>query len=93
MDFDQIVAKYPGERYLAIWASCSTSVEKSAQKAVYLELQTNSTRQVVFVNTSIPDKRIQLIKSKRIFDEMADDSVNIVADNAIKRYAKRHRAA
>ena len=73
----------------------SNSVEVSAQEAVYLVLQiplTNSTRQVVFVNTSIPDKRTQLIKSKSVLDEMPDDSTDIVAENAIKRYAKRPRA-
>ena len=40
----------------------------------------------------MPDKRIQLIKSKSVLDEMPDDSTDIVAENAIKRYAKRPRA-
>ena len=50
----------------------SNSVEVSAQEAVYLVLQiplTNSTRQVVFVNTSLPGQRIQLIKYKTVLDE------------------------
>ena len=62
----------------------SNSVEVSTQEAVYLVLQmplTISTRQVVFVNTSLPDKRIQLIKSKTVLDEMPDDSTDIVAEN------------
>ena len=73
----------------------SNSVEVSAQEAVYLVLQiplTNSTRQVVFVNTSLPGKRIQLIKSKTVLDEMPDNSTDIVAENVIKRYAKRPKA-
>ena len=53
---------------------------------------TNSTRQVVFVNTSLPDKRIQLIKSKTVLDEMPDDLTDIVAENVIKRYSKRPKA-
>ena len=73
----------------------SNSVEVNAQETVYLVLQIpliNSTRQVVFVNTSMPDKRIQLIKSKSVLDEMPDDSTDIIAETAIKRYAKRPRA-
>ena len=73
----------------------SNSVEVSAQEAVFLVLQmplTNSTRQVVFVNTSLPDKRIQLIKSKTVLDEMPDDLTDIVAENVIKRYSKRPKA-
>ena len=70
----------------------SNSVEVSAQEAVYLVLQiplTSSTRQVVFVNTSVPQNRIQLIKSKAVLDEMPGDSTDIVSENVIKRYAKR----
>ena len=73
----------------------SNSVEVSAQEAVYLVLQiplNNSPRQVVFVNTSMPDKHIQLIKSKSVLDEMPDDSTDIIAETAIKTYAKRPRA-
>lgn len=68
------------------------SVEVSAQEAVYLVLQmplTKSTRDVVFINTLEPNKRIQLLKEKRALDEMPESSIDIVADNAIKRYSKR----
>ena len=68
------------------------SVEVSAEEAIYLVLQiplTNCTRHVVFVNTAMPDKRIQLIKSKSVLDEMPDYSTDIVAEKVIKRYAKR----
>ena len=70
----------------------SNSVEVSAQEAVYLVLQmplTKSTRDVVFINTSEPNQRIQLLKGKSALDEMPDSSTDIVADNLIKRYSKR----
>ena len=70
----------------------SNSVEVSAQEAVYLVLQmplTKSTRDVVFINTSEPNQRIQLLKKKTALDEMPDSSTDIVADNLIKRYSKR----
>ena len=73
----------------------SNSIGVSAQEAVYLVLQIpliNSTRQVVFVNISMPDKGIQLIKAKSVLDEMADDSTDIIHENSIKRYAKRLKA-
>ena len=70
----------------------SNSVEVSAQEAVYLILQmplTQSSRDVVFVNTSTPEKRIQLLKSKEALDELPENSTDIMSDNVIKRYAKR----
>ena len=70
----------------------SNSVEVSAQDAVYLVLQmplTKSTRDVVFINASEPNRRIQLLKGKSALDEMPDSSTDIVADNLIKRYSKR----
>ena len=73
----------------------SNSVEVSAQEAVYLVLQmplTNSTRQMVFINTSLPDKRIQLIKLKTVLHVMPEDSTDVIAENVIKRYSKRPKA-
>ncbi|XP_053405183.1 uncharacterized protein LOC128558914 [Mercenaria mercenaria] len=70
----------------------SNSVEVSAQEAVYLVLQmslTRSTRDVTFINTSAPEKRIHLLKSKTVLDEMPDNSTDVIAENAIKRYSKR----
>ena len=58
----------------------SNSVEVSAQEAVYLVLQmplTKSTRDVVFINTSEPSQRIQLLKEKSALDEMPDSSTDI----------------
>ena len=73
----------------------SNSVEVSAQEAVYLVLQmplTKSTRDVVFINTSTSDKRVQLLKPKSVLDELPANSTDILADNIIKRYAKRPKA-
>ena len=70
----------------------SNSVEVSAQEAVYLVLQmplTNCTRDVVFINTSTSDKRVQLLKSKSVLGELPPDSTKIMSDNVIKRYSKR----
>ncbi|MCG7875518.1 MAG: AAA family ATPase [Candidatus Thiodiazotropha endolucinida] len=70
----------------------SNSVEVSAQEAVYLVLQmplTKSSRNVVFINTSLPNQRVQLLKPKSVLDELPADSTDIMADNKIKRYSKR----
>ena len=73
----------------------SNSVEVSAQEAVYLVLQmplTQSTRDVIFINTSPNNERIQLLKEKSVLEELPADSTDIVADNIIKRYSKRPKA-
>ena len=72
----------------------SNCVEVSAQEAVYLALQiplTKATRDIVFINTSIPEERIFLLKSKSVLDELPAESTNIEADNIIQRYAKPPR--
>ena len=73
----------------------SNSVEVSAQEAVYLILQmplTNSTRDVVFINTSTADKRVQLLKPKSVLDDLPANSTEIMSDNIIKRYSRRPKA-
>ncbi|WAQ97355.1 hypothetical protein MAR_030045 [Mya arenaria] len=73
----------------------SNSVEVSAQEAVYLVLQmplTRSTRDVVFINTSVPNQRVQLLKPKSALDELPAGSTDIMSDNIIKRYSKRPKA-
>ncbi|VDI06331.1 Hypothetical predicted protein [Mytilus galloprovincialis] len=70
----------------------TNSVETSAQEAVYLTLQmplTKATRQVVFINTSPPDKRIFLLKQTSALEKLSPDSVDIESGNDIKRYSKR----
>ena len=68
------------------------SVEISAQEAVYLVLQMplrRSSRDVVFINTSNPEERTFLLKSKDQINALPDNSENIESDNLIKRYQRR----
>ena len=70
----------------------SNCVEVSAQEAVYLDLQiplTKCTRDIVFVNTSVPEERIFLLKPKAVLDELPADSTDVESDNVIQRYSKR----
>lgn len=53
---------------------------------------TKSSRDVVFINTSPQNKRIQLLKPKKILDELPGTSTDIMSDNVMKRYAKRPAA-
>lgn len=68
------------------------AVEISAQEAVYLVLQMalrHSSRQVQFINTSIPDDRAFLLKPIEKLRDMPDNSDDIESDNVIKRYQRR----
>ena len=70
----------------------SNCVEVSAQEAVYLDLQiplTKCTREIVFVNTSVPEERIFLLKPKAALDELPAESTDVESDNVIQRYSKR----
>ena len=70
----------------------SNCVEVSAQEAVYLDLQmplTKCTRDIVFVNTSVPEERIFLLKPKAALDELPAESTDVESDNIIQRYSKR----
>ena len=70
----------------------SNFVEVSAQEAVYLDLQiplTKCTRDIVFVNTSVPEERIFLLKPKAALDELPAESTDVESDNVIQRYSKR----
>ena len=72
----------------------SNSVEVSAQEAVYLDLQiplTKCTRDIVFINTSIPEERIFLLKSKAALGELPAQSTDVELENVIQRYSKRPR--
>ena len=72
----------------------SNCVEVSAQEAVYLDLQiplTKCTRDIVFINTSVPEERIFLLKPKAALDELPDESTDVESDNVIQRYSKRPR--
>ena len=72
----------------------SNCVELSAQEAVYLDLQiplTKCTRHIVFVNTSVPEDRIFLLKPKAAHDELPAESTDVEYDNVIQGYSKRPR--
>ena len=68
------------------------NVEISAQEAAYIVLQLpmrKSSRQVVFINTSPPGDRVQLLKPMQEINDMEDDSDEVYASGLIKRYTKR----
>ena len=68
------------------------NVEINAQEAVYIVLQLpmrKSSRQVVFINTSPPENRVQLLKSMQEISDMEDDSDDVYASGLVKRYTKR----
>ena len=68
------------------------NVEISAQDAVYIVLQLSMrkvSRQVVFVNTSPPSERVNLLKPLSDIKDMDDDSEDIYTGHLIKRYTKR----
>ena len=72
----------------------SNCVEVSAQEAIYLDLQmllTKCTRDIVFVNTSVPEERIFLLKPKVALDELPAESTDVESDNILQRYSKRPR--
>ncbi|KAK7481049.1 hypothetical protein BaRGS_00027685 [Batillaria attramentaria] len=66
--------------------------EVSAQEAVYLLLQLpmcRSTRSVIFVNTSPPTQRVNLLKNSTLLEAMKDDDTDITCTSLIDRYADR----
>lgn len=67
------------------------SVEISAQEAVYILLQLpmrKSSREVIFINTTPPEERVELLKSVNDIKELDDDSEDIYTSGLIKRYTK-----
>ena len=71
-----------------------TSVEISAQEAVYLVLQMplrRSSFKFQFINTSPPEDRIFLLKTPDKINELPDDFEDKESDSLIKRYARRPR--
>ena len=68
------------------------SVEISAQEAVYIILQLpmrKSSREVIFVNTSPPGDRVELLKPMNEIQEMEDECDEIHSGGILKRYAER----
>jgi len=70
-------------------------VEVSAQEAVYFVLQIplkQSSRQVVFINTSPKEQRVVMLKSPVVLQKLSDDSPDITATSILQRYAERPQA-
>jgi len=68
------------------------NVEISAQEAVYITLQLpmrKASRQIIFINTSPPDERVELLKPIEEIKEMDDDSEEIYNTGLLRRYCKR----
>ena len=68
------------------------SVEISAQEAVYIVLQLptrKSSRQVIFINTTPPEERVQLLKPMNEIEEMDDDSEEVHSSGLLNRYKQR----
>ena len=68
------------------------SVEISAQEAVYIVLQLpmrKSSRNVVFINTSPPAERVELLKPLSEIEKMSDESEEIQSGGLLKRYVER----
>ena len=68
------------------------SVEISAQEAVYIILQLpmrKSSRNVIFVNTSPPAERVDLLKPLSEIEKMSDESEEIHSGGLLKRYVER----
>ena len=68
------------------------AVEISAQEACYILLQLcmrKSSRQVIFVNTNLPEERVFLLKPQSVIENMDDDDENIEARGLITRYEER----
>ena len=71
------------------------NVEISAQEALYIILQLpmrKASRQIVFINTSPKDERVEILKPVSYINKLDDDSEDIFASGLIKRYAKRPAA-
>ena len=68
------------------------NVEISAQEAVYIVLQLpmrKASRQVIFINTSPPEERVELLKPINEIKEMDDECDEIYATGLLMRYTKR----
>ena len=68
------------------------NVEISAQEAVYIVLQLpmrKASRQVIFINTSPPEERVELQKPLDDIKDMEDDCEDIYTNGLIKRYTMR----
>ena len=68
------------------------NVEVSAQEAVYIVLQLpmrKASREIIFINTSPPAERVELLKPINDIENMEDDCEEIYTSGLLKRYCKR----
>ncbi|KAL9986219.1 hypothetical protein ACROYT_G000329 [Oculina patagonica] len=68
------------------------NVEISAQEAVYIVLQLpmrRSSREVVFINTALPNERVCLLKLIDDIQQLEDESEDVESGGLLKRYTKR----
>ena len=68
------------------------AVEISAQEAVYIVLQLpmrKSSREVIFINTTSPEERVQLLKPMNEIEELDDDSEEVHSSGLLNRYIQR----
>ena len=71
------------------------NVEVSAQEAIYLVMQMKlrrATREVIFVNTSPPEKRVILLKPLDEIQNMPSTATDIESDNILKKYERHPKA-
>ena len=68
------------------------NVEISAQEAVYIVLllpMRKASREIIFINTSPPEERVELSKPINDIENMEDDSEEVYTSGLLKRYCKR----
>lgn len=69
-----------------------TGTEISAQEAAGFLLgikNTDSSRQDIFINSSLPEERTYILKSKEELEKLEDDEEDVVAKGLIDHYANR----
>ena len=67
------------------------NVEISVQEEVYIILQLpmrKASRKIIFINTSPPDERVELLKPIDDIKNMEDDCEEIYTTGLLKRYCK-----
>ena len=68
------------------------AVEISAREAVYIVLQLpmrKSSREVIFIDTTPPEERVQLLKPMNEIEETDDDSEEVHSSGLLNRYIQR----
>ena len=80
------------EKMRAIANQFLNHCEVSAQEAAYLLLQmplTQSSRDVIFVNSSPPEQRVNILKPMSLLKKLSNDDTNITCQGLHERYSER----